>query len=51
MRAQRLRDAGAEAVGLDQHGHERPHIVDLGRDRAKISERVEPRLAGADLGA
>ena len=46
VRAQRLRDAGAEPVGLHQHRHQRPHVVHL-RARREVLERLEPRLAGA----
>ena len=49
MRAQRLRDAGAEPIGLHQHRHERAHVVDLGA-LGEVLERLEARLAGARLG-
>ena len=49
MRSQRLRDAGAEPVGLHQHRDERANIVDLGA-RREILERLDSRLAGAHLG-
>ena len=48
VRAQRLGDAGAEPIGLRQHRHQRPHVVDLRAFRQSL-ERLEPRLAGADL--
>ena len=46
VRPQRLRDAGAEPIGLHQHRHQRAHIVDLGA-RREILERFDARLAGA----
>ena len=49
VRSQRLRDAGAEPVGLNQHGDERPDVVHL-RARREVLERLQPRLAGPHLG-
>ena len=49
MRSQALCDAGAEAIGLDQHRHQRPDVVDSGPLR-EVLKRLQPRLACADLG-
>ena len=48
VHAQRLRDAGAELVGLNQHRDERRDIVDAGAV-GEIAQRVGARLAGAQL--
>src|SRR5436190_1916992 len=48
VRAQRLRDAGAETIGLYEHGNECAHVVDLGA-RGEILHRFDSRLAGARL--
>ena len=45
---QRLRDAGAELVGLDQHRDERAEVVDAGAV-GEIAQRLGARLAGAQL--
>ena len=46
--AQRLRHAGAELVGLDQHRDERAEVVDAGAV-GEIAQRLGARLAGAQL--
>ena len=46
--AQRLRDAGAELVGLDQHRHERAQVVDAGAV-GEVAQRFGARLAGAQF--
>ena len=48
VRAQRLGQAGAELVGLDQQRDQRLHVVHF-RSRGKVLERLDAWLAGADF--
>ena len=48
--AQRHAEAGAESIGLHQHGHQGAHVVDLGAFR-EVLERLHALLAGARLRA
>ena len=44
--AKRVCDAGAEPVGLHEHGHERSHVVNL-RACREVFKRLDARLSGA----
>ena len=44
VHAQRLRDARAELIGLNEHRHQRDDVVDAGA-RAQVAKRLWPGLS------